>query len=109
MSNTLKGLTGVPPEKQAYFSKLVEKKGGQFNSFPLSFAQERLWFLNQLEPESPFYNVNVALRLAGKLDRDALSRSLEEIVRRHESLRTVFLSVNGLPVQVVLSRGKSAL
>ncbi|MFL5542253.1 MAG: amino acid adenylation domain-containing protein, partial [Longimicrobiaceae bacterium] len=68
---------------------------------PLSFAQERLWFLHQMEPESPFYNVLAARRLSGALDARALERALGEVVRRHESLRTTFAQVDGAPVQVV--------
>jgi len=62
---------------------------------PLSFAQQRLWVLDQLEPDSPFYTLDVALRLDGPLDVSALSRSLQEIVRRHEALRTTFPTVEG--------------
>src|SRR6185295_3820108 len=68
----------------------------------LSFAQERLWFLAQLEPEATFHNVCIAGELAGELDGAALRRSLQEIVHRHESLRTVFSSVEGRPRQVIL-------
>jgi amino acid adenylation domain-containing protein len=57
---------------------------------PLSFAQERLWFLHRLEPESAAYNVPAIVRLHGSLDRGVLSRALDEIVRRHEALRTTF-------------------
>jgi len=67
----------------------------------LSFAQERLWFLHQLEPQSPYYNVPSALRLSGKLDLEALERALREIVRRHEVLRTTFRAVSGKPLQIV--------
>jgi amino acid adenylation domain-containing protein len=70
-------------------------------ALPLSFAQQRLWFLDQLEPNSPFYNNPVALRLSGGLDVAALERSLNEIVRRHETLRTTFAAVDGRPVQVI--------
>jgi len=66
----------------------------------LSFAQERLWFLDQLEPNSHLYNVPLGLRLDGELDAGALQRSLGEVVRRHEALRTCFKSVAGIPVQV---------
>ena len=70
----------------------------------LSFAQERLWFLDQLEPGNPFYNVPIALSLKGPLDIAALGRSLGAIVRRHEVLRTTFPAVDGRPVQVVADR-----
>ncbi|HLL47433.1 MAG TPA: amino acid adenylation domain-containing protein, partial [Longimicrobiaceae bacterium] len=67
-------------------------------ALPLSFAQERLWFLDRLEPGSATYNIPVARRLGGALDEPALERALGEIVRRHESLRTVFTEVDGSPV-----------
>src|SRR6185503_6403602 len=62
---------------------------------PLSFAQERLWFLEQLEPGSPGYNISGAVRLRGAVDRAALEQSLAEILRRHEALRTGFGEVDG--------------
>ncbi len=72
---------------------------------PLSLAQERLWLFDQLSPGSPIYNVPIALRLRGALDVPALERSLGEIVRRHEALRTVFREVAGRPVQHLLPPG----
>jgi amino acid adenylation domain-containing protein len=70
---------------------------------PLSFSQERLWFLQQLAPESSAYNVPGALRLRGPLEPGLLARALAEIARRHEALRTVFRETpGGVPVQVVL-------
>ena len=71
---------------------------------PLSFAQERLWFLSQLEPGHSFYNLPFALRLSARLDAGKLEESLNEIVRRHEALRTRFIVVNDRPMQVVLPR-----
>ncbi|HYR09422.1 MAG TPA: amino acid adenylation domain-containing protein, partial [Longimicrobium sp.] len=76
---------------------------------PLSFAQERLWFLDRLEPGSTTYNIPAAWRLGGALDVAALERSLSEIVRRHEALRTVFAEVDGSAVQVVAPFGGFAL
>ncbi|MFL5351286.1 amino acid adenylation domain-containing protein, partial [Archangium sp.] len=69
---------------------------------PLSFSQQRLWFLDQLEPGSSVYNMPVALRFSGKADPEALRRALDELVRRHESLRTLFTSRNGEPAQLIL-------
>jgi amino acid adenylation domain-containing protein len=68
---------------------------------PLSFAQERLWFLDQLEPNTALYNILTTLRLTGRLDISALEQTLTEVVRRHETLRTTFSVVDGQPVQVV--------
>ncbi|MGB8690508.1 MAG: amino acid adenylation domain-containing protein [Microcoleus sp.] len=70
---------------------------------PLSFAQQRLWFLDQLQPNSPFYNIPVALRLFGQLNIAALQNSINEIIQRHEALRTNFATVEGQPVQVIAS------
>jgi len=70
-------------------------------SSPLSFSQQRQWFLEQFDPGSAFYNIPTALRMRGELNIDALQRSLSEIVRRHESLRTTFDMVDGKPVQLV--------
>src|SRR6185369_16546787 len=67
----------------------------------LSFAQQRLWFIDQMEPGSIFYNIPIAKRLVGVLDVDALERALGELVRRHESLRTTFSVHNGEPLQVL--------
>src|ERR1043165_3489653 len=70
---------------------------------PLSFAQKRLWFLNQLEPENTAYNMPAALRLTGKLNLDALEESLAEITRRHEVMRTSFVIEDDEPTQKILS------
>ncbi len=68
---------------------------------PLSFAQQRLWFLDRLEPGRAMYNFATAFQLQGPLDRTALSASLSELVRRHEALRTNFATVEGEPEQVI--------
>jgi amino acid adenylation domain-containing protein len=68
---------------------------------PLSFAQQRLWFIEQLEPGNPRFNILTAVRLRGRMQRSIIERVLNEIVRRHESLRTRFISLDGEPAQVV--------
>jgi len=68
---------------------------------PLSFAQARMWFLSQLEPNNPFYNEPLALRLHGSLSVVALEKSLNKIILRHSALRTNFVKVDGQPVQVI--------
>jgi amino acid adenylation domain-containing protein/non-ribosomal peptide synthase protein (TIGR01720 family) len=68
---------------------------------PLSFAQIRLWFLDQFEPNTSLYNIPIALRLAGTLNQAALQQSLQEIIARHEALRTNFIAVDGQPTQII--------
>src|SRR5688572_21334009 len=77
----------------------IEKSGA--TEGPLSFGQQRFWFLDQLEPGHPVYHVPFGLRLSGKLDDAAVEYSVGEIVRRHEALRTRYESRDGTVVQVV--------
>ncbi|WP_020123190.1 amino acid adenylation domain-containing protein [Streptomyces canus] len=78
-------------------------------TIPLSYAQRRLWFLNRLDGGSGRYNIPLALRLAGKLDPDALGAALGDLMDRHESLRTVFPDTDGVPRQHVLASGNRPL
>jgi amino acid adenylation domain-containing protein len=68
---------------------------------PLSFAQQRIWFLDQLEPESPLYNIHIGVELSGLLNVSVLQRSIAEILRRHEALRTTFAVIDNRPVQII--------
>ncbi|MGA9769788.1 MAG: amino acid adenylation domain-containing protein, partial [Blastocatellia bacterium] len=77
------------------------EKLGRDAGLPLSFAQQRMWFLTQLEPDNPFYNIFFAFRLDGPLDLTALDKSICEILSRHESLRTRFSMVDGSVLQIV--------
>lgn len=89
MSHTRKPINHLlPEEKRKLLAQLLLKKVNK-SQFPLSFAQQRLWFLAQLQPSS-VYNIPAALRLTGLLNTAALLQSLNEIVRRHEILRITF-------------------
>jgi len=77
--------------------------------YPVSYAQERLWFLDQLVPGQATYNMPAAVELSGRLDEGALRRSLAEIVRRHEALRTTVVTVEGQPLQVIAPQLSLAL
>ncbi|HEV3050272.1 MAG TPA: condensation domain-containing protein, partial [Longimicrobium sp.] len=88
-------------EKQELLRKILLEKIGRTRTAPTSFSQERLLFIDRLDPGSTTYNMPVAWRLAGALDEAALERALGEVVRRHETLRTTFGEVDGSPVQVI--------
>jgi hypothetical protein len=92
-----------PKERRALLSTLINDEKGSAETFPVSFAQQRLWFLAQLEPDNPSYNVPQILRLKGELDVDALEQTINAIIARHESLRTTFSEIDGQPVQIVSS------
>ncbi|HEX2094411.1 MAG TPA: amino acid adenylation domain-containing protein, partial [Longimicrobiaceae bacterium] len=105
----------LSPDRQRLFALLLREEEVETGSSqpirpregkddpPLSFAQQRLWLLDRMEPGNPVYNVPAALRLRGALDAAALERALGELVRRHESLRTVFAEREGEAVQVIRS------
>src|SRR5437870_2269768 len=83
----------LPGVRSASQHEVITKRAAA-EPVPLSFAQQRMWFLDQLEPKSPLYCLPGVLRLKGTLDLVALQRSLSEIVRRHEVLRTTFSIVD---------------
>src|SRR5262245_47491461 len=87
--------------KRLLLAQLLRKKAQQPKYYPLSFAQQRLWFLDQMEPGSSTYNMPTALRLSRELNVRALEQSLNEVVRRHAILRTVFVAGEERPQQTV--------
>ena len=117
MSDILKRLAGLSPEKRDLLLKQLQAKGARTPQapalpalaprpqgqtvLPLSFSQQRLWFLEQLEPGTARYNVPMAVRLSGALDTQVLERVLDELVRRHEPLRTTFRMEADASVQVI--------
>jgi len=93
--NRVKGAPVTPRRSQ------IVAQPRDASTAPLSFAQQRLWFLYQLDPGTAAYNIPMACRLIGPLDVAALEKSLNEIIGRHEILRTTFEAVNGVPMQVI--------
>ncbi len=88
-----------------YESVILPRENNE--NIPLSFAQERLWFLDQLEPNSPFYNIPEFYRIKGDIDLNVLEVAFNKIVERHESLRTYFISKDGIPSQVIVDELKA--
>ncbi|HEX2094170.1 MAG TPA: condensation domain-containing protein, partial [Longimicrobiaceae bacterium] len=114
MGLTPEQLARLSPERRFLLQRMLLQRAGAERSpqeirrrpapgpAPLSFAQQRLWLIDRIEPGSPAYNIPYALRLRGRLDPGALRRALDEVARRQESLRTVFRETDGEAVQVVL-------
>jgi hypothetical protein len=106
-------ITVLSSKRHALLLRLLKKEGVNIpetkilgrrkdtKALLLSCAQQRLWFLNQLAPDSSFYNIPAAVRLTGPLSAPALEQALNEIARRHEVLRTTFPAVNGQPFQAI--------
>jgi amino acid adenylation domain-containing protein/FkbM family methyltransferase len=94
-------LQTLPSDKRAAFAQHLQTNGSAFNLFPLSFAQERLWLIDQLAPGNPVYNIPAAIRMRGPSYADLVERGINLIVARHEALRTRFVRVDGRPMQFV--------
>ena len=88
-------------QKKAQRSQGIVQRARDTHDFPLSFAQQRLWFLDQWEPDSPLYNLSLAVHLTGRLRMPALEQALGTLVERHEILRTTFRTTPAEPVQVI--------
>src|SRR5262245_64403608 len=113
MIDLIKQVADLPVEKRELLELLLREEGVDLarsvivrqkrdsDVVPAPFAQQRLWFLDQFEPGSDSYNIHSAVRLMGRLDVAALEWALNQIVHRHESLRTTFRAVNGQPMQVI--------
>ncbi|GAA5207395.1 amino acid adenylation domain-containing protein [Streptomyces thinghirensis] len=111
----IRKIKSLPANKQRALIAMLKKQGVDLSALeaigprphtadepvPLSFAQQRLWFLAQLDGTSAYYNIPMAMRLSGPLDRSALLRALETIVQRHEALRTRFVERDGVPYQEI--------
>ncbi|WP_327692518.1 non-ribosomal peptide synthetase [Streptomyces sp. NBC_00459] len=111
----LRRIRSLPPQRQRALTALLRKQGIDFaelrtvprlprddgSPLPLSFTQQRLWFLDQLDGTGAAYNIPMAMRLRGRLDRPALLRALRAVVQRHEVLRTRFADHDGVPHQIV--------
>ncbi|MBD1865329.1 MULTISPECIES: non-ribosomal peptide synthetase [Trichocoleus] len=113
MNDLAKRIAALSPEQRKLFEQRLKQQREQSaqvfmiprrqsgNSLPLSFDQERIWFFEQLEPNSCLYNIPFAVRLEGTLDAIALQQSFSAIMQRHESLRTTFTTQDGQPIQVI--------
>src|ERR1039457_922148 len=102
MSNLLTRIENLSPARRRLLERMSAKQTPQLRTYPLSYSQQRMWFIDQLEPLSTLYHMPLAIRMKGRLDREALRRSLQEIVGRHEILRTRFPQRNGVAVQEVM-------
>lgn len=118
MSQMRDRIAGLSPRELAALSQRLKRRqadprrgaekpvvaaAGPDRDFPLSFAQERLWFIDQLDPGGSAYNVSLAMVVRGRLDEGALESAWNEVIRRHGVLRTVFPAVDGRPVQKILA------
>ena len=113
MSNIAERIAKLSPDKRSMMERLLKSEhvdlsqkiilpqSRERNYFPLSYSQQRLWFLDQLEPNRPYYTISIVRRLRGAFDLAIFERAVTEIVRRHESLRTTFRVIDQVPMQVI--------
>src|SRR6185503_3444179 len=113
MSDLTERIAALSPEQRALFAAKLKKRGlstpqpdviprrKQQNYNRLSFDQERIWIVDQMEPGNPAYNIFSVSHLSGRLDTSLMERAFNEVVRRHEVLRTTFTAIDGEPRQVI--------
>ena len=99
-------LASLPPEKRQAVERKLKENAHKYNAFPLSFAQQRLWFLHQFDPHNPAYNIPAAVRLQGAIQIEVLKKAIEAIIDRHEVFRTIFISLDGTPMQVISRKSR---
>ena len=121
MDDRLKDMSKLSPEKRKLLELLLKEKNvdlsktrilpqsRQVNRFPLSFAQQRMWFLDRLEPGNPMYNNPAAVSIKGPVNVEAMRKTLQALGQRHEVLRTVFDDNGGNPLQVLLDNSNLIL
>ncbi len=102
-SKTLNSLT---PEQRKSLAEKLKNKAAEVKSYPMSFAQQRLWMLFQLDPQSAAYNIPMTVRLSGALDVDVLQNAIKALMQRHAVLRTRFATIKAKPIQIVVAEGK---
>ena len=105
MNNIASNIVRLSPEMKAE----LKQRPSEYNLFPLSHSQERLWFLDQMMPGTPNYNMPAAIEFHGQIDFAALEFSLNTVVERHESLRTAFLEIDGVPMQLIQAPTENVL
>src|SRR5687768_11521330 len=98
-----------PAQKRVLLEQLLREKARRPKTFPLSFAQQRLWFLDKLQPNSAAYNVPTVVRLTGQIQVQAFQEALDKVVARHESLRTTFEGNDDAPAQKINPPGSANL
>src|SRR5579885_3008625 len=101
MSDIAQRILSLSPHQRALLAQQLQKREKTSQSFPLSFAQQQIWLLDQLEPGNPSYNITTLLRFHGHLNKAALEQSFNAIVQRHGTLRTTFTLQQEQPVQIV--------
>ena len=102
-------LSKLSPAQKAVFAELIRARGKEFNCFPLAPEQKRLWFFDQLIPNSPLFNLPTALWIDGEVEPDALARAFSGVIERHALLRCGFINVEGEPYLALMPKSKCEL